>query len=335
MARLSQCLAIIGLVAFALPAHALDCSSKAAKDDTVVSAICADPQLLQADKEMNEAYSNLYKGRDKKQQRVIKNMQKEWLWSRKDCEKADPQCLMSMIRARTEFLLSADGTGPTSQGKLVFKGVYVDAGDGWGGTDISLYEFEEPDTDGKISFNAAVDKIFTDNGGGQQPVAKSVSVDTTNTYDCSHCSESQMMNPPFQVKNFISAPIAEQSDNGFHIYGSTIYINQFLDKRATLSYRDLLQEYDASLLAKSCYDHVMAGLEDETYLPQASTGDKANHRPSNEFMGYFRDPANWEFDGKSITFTLPFTDFDQECTMSYETLRPHLAEDAVLPTKGQ
>ena len=333
MPRLSQFPAIIGFVALSLPAHGLDCSTKAAKDGTVVSAICADPQLLQADKEMNDAYSNLYKGRDKKQQRVVRNMQKDWLWSRKNCDKAGRQCLMSMIHARTEFLLSADGIGPSSQGKLVFKGVYVDAGDGWGGTDISLYEFEKPDTDGKKSFNEAVDKIYAENGGGEQSVAKSVSVDTGNTYDCSHCSITKMMNPPFQVKNFISAPVSEQSDNGFKIYDSTIYINQFLDKRATLAYRDLLQEYDVSLLAKSCYDQVMAGLEDKTSLPAATTGDKASRRPSNEFMGYFRDPANWKFDSKSITFTLPFTDFDQECTISYETLRQHLAEDAVLPAK--
>ena len=95
---------------------------------------------------------------------------------------------------------------------------------------------------------------------------------------------------------------------------------------------------DVSLLAKSCYDHVMADArhDGETPPAAATTGDdEASHRPSNEFMGYFRDPANWAFDGQSITFTLPFTDFDLECTMSYEALRPHLAEDAVLPTKGQ
>lgn len=337
MLRLLQGLAFICLVMFALPAHALDCSSAAETKDRLVAAICSDPQLKQADQEMNRAYDSLYRGRDKKQQRAIKTLQKSWLSTRGNCETADVQCLLVMIRSRTDFLRSADGIGPMSQGKLVFKRYYVPFGTDAGVTDITLFEFEDPDTVGKKAFNAAVEKTWQEYAGdrrtGNAPSAKDDNSASADYYDCSRCAVEKAMEQPFQTKNFISAPLHDQSSSGIHDFDSTSYINQYLDKGQKLTLGDLLREEDVPVLAKQCHDRIMADLGDQSSLPAAMVDDSgADFGPSSEFIGYFRDPANWEFDGKSITFSLPFNNDATSCTLPYEAIRLHLAEGAALPS---
>jgi len=328
MLRLVQGLTVAGLAAIALPAHALDCASPQGGEDVLAATICIDPALKQADKALNDAYRSLYQGRDGQQQQVIKFLRHAWLEDGVDrCtvdKKVDGQCLLREIQAQTEFFRSADGIGPASQGKLLFKGYYAPRkGDDRPETDISLFEFETPNTAGKTTLNAAVEKILR---AGKEN-APDPNLDWREDL-------SIKINPAFQTSNFISAKVDYWSSAGVHGRQYSYYLNQFLDRSEPLAFSDMFQEYDAPILAKACYDQFVP----DSGLPDATTGDsEANYRPSNTFMKAFRDPSHWHFDGKSLQLTFytyslgAYADGVNRCELSYDALKPHLADKVQLP----
>jgi uncharacterized protein YecT (DUF1311 family) len=344
MLRFLPGLIFIGLVAFALPANALDCSSRDARKDKVVTAICNDPQLRQADKDMNAAYQSLYRGRDKKQRIALKTLQKDWLGNMRGCDATDAPCLLASTRSRTDFLRGAEGIGPTSQGKLIFKGYYVPGLPWEGWRDLTVFEFADPDTAAKKAFNDAVEKLFTgaggDNTGGHDKPDTSYKPGPGD-YDCSKCVVEISMGQPFQGRNFMSAPVRHMWDTVGIEYGSNTFVNVFLDRTDAFDFGDLFNEADASELAQLCYDQITAAMDaesDNDELQDASAGgNPASKRPSDTFMHAFRNTDNWGFDGKTVTVNVPlgnlgkYVDSAESCTLSYDVLKPHLAGKATLP----
>lgn len=335
MLRATLLVAFVGLLADALPAYALDCASPDLAGDPVASAICSDPALKQADQALNDAYQSLYRGRDKEHEQVVKLLQREWLvGDRGACvnnKKVDSQCLLTAIEARTKFLVSADDRGPANQGKLVFKGFVVEKKkDGDSQADVALFEFLDPDTPGKKSFNTTVDKILAD--------AKST---IASAYAGCGCELTVRMGQPFQTDKFINVPVDTWSyQGGAHGTGYTVYVNQLLEETEPLSFGDMFQEYDASVMAKQCYDQIMASRGD---LMNMSTGDETDgtRRPSNTFMQAFRDPATWGFDGETMTVTFStyvlgsYVDSEQFCQLPYDDLTPLLSDRGELPVAAE
>lgn len=326
MLRLLPFFTIFALLALALPAHALDCAGADLRD-AMSKAICADPALKTADQEMNAAYQALYKGRDKLQQRVIKTLQLAWLHDDRDpaCKTPESAECISTIRRRTDFLNSANGIGPSNQGRLVFKGLYKPyKKPGDMKAEVSLYEFETPDTEGKKAFNAEVERLMHE------------AADEQGTDDCDTCEVDASLKMPFQADNFISAAADYWAySGGAHGNGVTNYLNYRLDNDKPLSFGDLLVEFDAPVMAKACYDQVM---KDNPDLEGATTDlNGANPRPSNAFMEAFGSLSNWQFDGKSIKVNFglyvlgAYVQGVQSCMLTYDQLRPHLTDNAKLP----
>lgn len=335
--RLLSCLVFAaGLFGLAPAAQALDCAKAKTPEEL---AICHDPALRAADDELNQAYRALRAGRDAGEQKVIEVLQADWLPSRTQCRDAnnavDGQCLLGLTRRRIAFLRGADG-GPDSQGRLRFVGLYrpqrsvADTA-----LKLSLFEFAQPDSEGKRLFNSQV-QGWIDNARRDH-----AEIPPDADGPCHDCEFTVTMPQPFQAGSFISAPIMSWSyTGGNHGSGGTDYINLDLTKNAKLALTDLLLDYEANGLAKACYDQILARPDGDPGNAGAP-GLDGKQVPSNPFMTAFRDPTDWFFDGRTLTVRFglyvlgPYAAGEQTCALGYEAVKPYLVEGAVLPGEGR
>lgn len=343
---------LFGAMSCASAANALDCSEESTKDDGV-AAICHSPKLLQADHDLNDAYQKLYNGRPKDEQVVLVHMQREWLLGDREAgcsatkdHPEDEECLYNNMQRRIDFFRSADGTGPSTQGRLVFKGYYLPKKkDSDISIEVSVFEFAEPDSVGKKAFNKDSEDLLS--------AAEKHGIDDNQGDDsCTgSCEETTMMSQPFQSGEFISAPIdGSQATGGAHGTGGTFYENRSLDKDELIAFADVFPEYYASEVAKPCWEQVTADGNGPSLATNGNymlDGKEYPPIPSDNFMKAFKDPASWSFDGKAITVIFgeqvlgTYQEGLQSCTLPYETISqysrlyplPGSPEDLMLQTR--
>lgn len=331
MKKLALLATFLGAISLANAANALDCSQEKTKDPRI-AAICRSPKLQQADHDLNDAYQKLFNGRPKEEQVALLHMQREWLLRGRDagCSVSkdhleDEECLYNNMRRRIDFFHSADGISPSTQGRLVFKGYYLPKKKE---TDISIevsvFEFAEPDSAGKIAFNAKAEGLVAD--GKQRGVD-----DNRGDSSCiGSCEETTMMSQPFQSGEFISTPIDRwEATGGAHGIGGTSYDNRMLYKQESLTFTNVFPEYYAAQVAKLCWDQVTSdgdGPSRATDGNYVSDGNEHPSIPSDEFMEAFKAPTGWSFDGKTMTVNFEVQELGayqegaQSCTLPYDTI---------------
>ncbi|EJK87292.1 lysozyme inhibitor LprI family protein [Rhizobium sp. AP16] len=322
---------LFGAMSCAGAANALDCSEESAKDYRV-AAICHSPKLLQADRDLNDAYQKLYNGRPKDEQVVLVHMQREWLLGDREAgcsatkdHSVDEECLYNNMQRRIDFFRSADGTGPSTQGRLVFKGYYLPKKkDSDISIEVSVFEFAEPDSVGKKAFNKYSEDLLGDGN-------KHGTDDNQGDESCTgSCEETIMMSQPFQSGGFISTPIdSSEYTGGAHGLGGTSYENRRLNKQELLSFADMFPEYYAAEVAKLCWEQVAPDGNGPSLATDGNytlDGKEYPPFPSDNFMKAFKDPAGWSFDGKAITVIFgeqelgAYQEGVQSCVLPYDTI---------------
>ena len=322
---------LLGAISFANMANALDCSQEKTKNPDI-AAICRLPKLQQADYDLNDAYQKLFNGRSKEEQAVLVHMQRDWLLRGRGAgcsatrdRPEDGDCLYNNMQRRIDFFHSADGTGPSTQGRLAFKGYYLPKKkESDISIEVSAFEFAEPDSAGKIAFNKYAEALLSD---GKQHGHD----DNQGDHSCAgSCEETTMMSQPFQSGEFISTPVERwEATGGAHGIGWTSYDNRRLNKSVPLTFADVFPEYYAAQIAKLCWDQVAPqgdGPSRATDGNFESDGDEHPPIPSDEFMEAFKATTGWSFDGKAITVSFgeqvlgAYQEGAQSCTLRYDAI---------------
>ncbi len=332
MKTLALLAVLLGGISSATAANALDCSAEKTKDYRV-AAICRSPKLLQADHDLNEAYQKLFNGRPKEEQLVLVRMQREWLLSSrevgcsstKEHPEQEEECLYNNIQGRIDFFHSAEGIGGSTQGKLIFKGYYLPKKkESDISIEVSVFEFAEPDSVGKIAFNKYAEALLAD---GKQRGHDDNQGDGSCT---GSCEETTMMSQPFQSGKFISTPVDRwEATGGAHGIGGTSYDNRLLNKAEALTFADVFPEYYAAPIAKLCWDQVAPDGNGPSLATDGNysfDGKEYPAIPSDEFMKAFKAPTGWSFDGKAITVNFgeevlgTYQEGAESCTLPYDSV---------------
>ncbi len=303
----SALLGSMGLMAYwVMPpssASAFDCSKAATKTEFT---ICNNPELLEADKNMEQAFFSMLRGLDKKPADLLRQGQRDWLKFRETSCEGESACLIDEDKTRLKTLNEISRMSP----QMVPVFFWQEGTNTTYTIRLDLMKFAYPDNVGLALFNREIDKVIS-----LAPLSEQTEEQTIGAYDYEALAQITQL-----TDNMVSALVSVyEYSGGAHPNSYSTAINIDLSSGKLLKIKDIFSVRAIEKLSDDCRAMIIADKAEMRGDGLEKVGREFDEEYGKDFTRKITNTNAWHFNenGATITFNAydigPYVEGDFTC----------------------